>query len=119
MKVTLGEIVSAEKALKDIAKRAMPVKASYSVGRICRTVGKELELWYEERDKSIKELGLQQGEQITVTDANMGEYVRRLNELASVEVTLDCEPLDLSMLPATFELSPADLMLLGQFVVMA
>ena len=111
----------AESALKSLSERPdIPVKPAYRAAYICRKVGKELETWYSQRDKFIKELGrpTEDGKSIEVTIENMQEYMRRMTELGAIEVTIECEPLDVATLPDTFHIMPKDLLQLGPFVVM-
>ena len=117
---TLGTLAAAAPALGRLAAQPLPVKSAYTVAKLLKLAGAEIDLFTERRNALIQELGetkdSEQGTVVQVTADNVETFTARLTELAGVEVTLAWTPLDLQALPDTITLSPADLLLLGPLV---
>ena len=99
--ITLGALTNAEPVLNELARAKRPAKARYHLSRLITQVRSELQHFQQEREALIKELGEerdptplevkagQMGKLTAVTPANIPEFIKRLNELAAVEVELD------------------------------
>ena len=110
---TLGQLVSAEPALAELAKQRLPAKVAYQIARLSRKAGEETKHFHDSRDAAIKELGEEKDGQVVVKPSNIGAFVLRLNELASIEVELDAQPVAIEALG---DISAADLLALGPLV---
>jgi hypothetical protein len=117
---TLGTLAAAAPALGRLAAQPLPVKSAYTVAKLLKLAGAEIDLFTERRNALIKELGEEtdtpQGRVLQVTPDNMATFTTRLTELAAIDVTLAWTPIDLAALPDTITLSPADLLALGPLV---
>ena len=117
---TLGTLAAAAPALGRLAAQPLPVKSAYTVAKLLKLAGAEIDLFTERRNALIQELGetkdSEQGKVVQVTADNVETFTARLTELAAIETTLNCAPIDLAALPDTITLSPDDLLLLGPLV---
>lgn len=109
---TIGDLVTAQPALDRLAALPLPTKAAYTVAKLCRLVTQETKDFYKVREDTIRELGEEVGDQIRVKPDNLKEYIRRVEELSTFEVTLDWSPLNASALGDS-PVTAADIMALG------
>lgn len=129
--VTMGELLSAEPVLKRLVEVRLPAghsKLVYDVSRMLRLVSVETNHFETQRTTHIKELGKEreptpqetangvQGSVTSVTPEHWPEFVRRVEDMTTISIELDAQPLDLSRLDV-YELSGADMMGLGPLVV--
>jgi hypothetical protein len=117
---TLGTLAAAAPALARLAAQPLPVKSAYTVAKLLKLAGAEIDHFTELRNAMIQELGEEkdgpEGKVVQVTADNVPTFTARLTELAALETTLAWDPIDLSKLPDTITVSPADLVLLGPLV---
>ena len=118
----LGELIAAEPALTKLSTLRLPIKTSYSLMKLLSNVKKEIEIFNTQRNLFIKELGIERdttlqekqkgmGSQVVeVLPNNIEEFVKRINELASVEVSIETN-LTLESL-GSIEISAEDLLVL-------
>jgi hypothetical protein len=113
--VTLGELVQAEEALQRLAEVKLPAKQAYHVAKLVRLIKAETQHYHAQREEAIRELGdaTADGSEIRVPPDKMPEFMKRLNELFTVETRIDWTPLSVADLP---EITAADLLRLGPFV---
>jgi hypothetical protein len=119
---TLGTLAAAAPALGRLAAQPLPVKSAYTVAKLLKLAGAEIDLFTERRNALIQELGEEkdggqgEGRVVQVKPHYVPTFTARLTELAAIEVTLAVDPLDVTALPDTITVSPADLVLLGPLV---
>src|SRR5205809_4635820 len=118
----LGELIAAEPALTKLSTLRLPIKTSYNLMKLLSNVKKEIEIFNTQRNLFIKELGIERdttlqekqkgmGSQVVeVLPNNIEEFVKRINELASVEVSIGTN-LTLESL-GSIEISAEDLLVL-------
>lgn len=123
IETTLGTLVQAEPALSRLAEARLPARVSYRVARLIRAVGVEVGHFSQEKTKLLKELGQPEGparpdgtQSFTVAPERAEEWVRRVTELAAVDVRIELTPIALTDL-GDHAMSPADLLTLGPLVV--
>lgn len=121
---TLGALLEAEPALEELEQLRLPAKPAYHVAKLARLVLAETQIFKQQRDALIRELGTERpaaaAEQaagagpttIQVTPENLAVYVERVNALAAVPVEIAWRPLALVDLDGV-TLRPADLRRLG------
>lgn len=103
---TLGVLVNAygnpeqPGALKKIGALDLHPRSAYHYRKLVQAVEQEVKHFDAERARYIKELGEPPGEAIKISteSANWKEFMRRIDELAKVEVTLQWGPMTLAML---------------------
>jgi hypothetical protein len=125
---TLGTLADAEPILTDLGTKKLPVKSAYLLAKMTRLVRTETELFHEKRNEYITELGTERaatpeeatkyGPKVRVLlPENAPEFLKRMSELATIEVTLACDALPIDAL-STIELSAAEIDRLGPLVTM-
>lgn len=117
IKTRLGNLVNAEGPLNKLIQATLPIKAAYSLKKLATAVDGETRYFHEQKQKFIQDLGTAEGDVVTVTEANVPEYRKRILELLDVEVELSVKPLDLSTL-GEYAISAVDLSLLEAITVM-
>lgn len=117
---TLGTLAAAAPALGRLAAQPLPVKAAYTVAKLLKLAGVEIDHFTELRNAMIRELGEErdgaEGKVVQVKPEHVETFTARLTELAAITVTLNWTPIDLAALPDTITVSPADLLALGPLV---
>jgi hypothetical protein len=118
---TLAQLMEAQPALERLAAERLPVKAAYRVAKVLRLARPEIEQFIEQRNTMIRELGAERrqanGETtVEVTPANRDVFVAKVTELASLEVTLEIDPLEVGALDGA-ALTATDLLALDRFIV--
>jgi len=113
--VTLGELVQAEEALQRLIEVKLPAKQAYHVAKLVRLIKAETQHYHAQREEAIRDLGdaTADGLEVRVPPDKMPEFLKRLNELFSVETRIDWPPLALADLP---DITPGDLLRLGSLV---
>lgn len=112
---TLGALAAGEAALRRLIDSRLPVKAAYHVARLTKFAGEHLADFHQQHDGHVRELGVEVDGQITVTQENRAEFDTRMQELASIPVTIPWEPIDIAQLGAV-DITPADLIALDALV---
>lgn len=122
--ILLGKLAAADAALARLANLQLPIKAAYHVAKLGRLAAQEIEIFYEQRNALIKELGEEreatpaevatgrQGRVMAVLPANHETFTARLKELTDHEVTIPWGPIDPAILGERL-ITPADLIALG------
>jgi hypothetical protein len=108
-------LVQAEEALQRLSEIKLPAKQAYHVAKLVRLIKAETQHYHSQREEAIRELGTAtaDGQEIRVGPDKMPEFMKRLNELFTVETRIDWTPLQLGDLP---DITPADLLRLGPLV---
>jgi hypothetical protein len=127
---TLRALVEAEPALKRLAAKDLPVKASYRASKLLTLVRGEADLFREQHQKHVQAMGAERpakdaaerarlGDTVhEVTDDNRAAFVTLIQELGEQPVTLPWDPIDLATCGRDFTISPADIAALGPLVTM-
>jgi hypothetical protein len=117
MKIKLGELKSIEESLKTLINMTLPIKVSYSLGKVLKKISNELVFFEEEKNKLIRTYGTENVEKnvIEVTDPKkIPDFTEKVKELLDIDVDLEFEKIDLALLEGK-ELSPADMINLEMF----
>jgi hypothetical protein len=119
--ITLGQLMEAQPALERLAGERLPVKTAYRVARVLRLVRPEIGQFVEHRNDLVRELGVERrtatGEMITeVTEGNRPAFFAKVAELASCEVRLEIEPIEIAALDGV-NVTAADCVALDWFIV--
>jgi hypothetical protein len=104
--LTLADILSSIQVLSVIANTKMPVKTSYNINKMLKKVGKEADIFEEERQK-IVEVYLEDGKK-EVPKEKEQEVRESIQELMNQEVELALPRITIDMLE-DLEISPIDL----------
>ena len=116
MKLTLGELLNGKPALEKLVNLEISIKAAYKLSRIIRKLNEELQNFEEQRQKLVNQYGEpQENGNVIVTQENMEAFAKELNDLASLEIELDFEPVSLEEL-GDVKMKAAELMLIEKFV---
>lgn len=109
IQTTLGELVDAQQALANLGKERLPVKTAYALSKVIRQVKKECDIFHEQHNAIVTQLGAVVGEQIRVKPENNADYEKRSKELRAIEVTLDVNPLPFSLFDTLKDFGGMDL----------
>lgn len=120
IQTTLGALVQAEPALAPICALKLSARSAYHLKKLAQLVAIETTHFHTERNALIKELGTARpdggfGIEPTIAfeeNPQFAAFLRRVTELAAVEVTIPWGPLDLAML-GDEKVSAAELAALG------
>jgi hypothetical protein len=120
IQMSVAQVVTSEKPIANILAAKLPVKAAYQLAKIGKTLGKELETFNEQRNKLITELGRVNGSgvpEIKAEDENFPEFVRQMNDLLSMQIKIDLDPVKLDALGDKAEIAPSDLIACDGFII--
>lgn len=100
MTIPLSEVVNSVDGLKALLECKLPVKVAYRISKLINNqIERELKNFNEARNKLIEEFGSENEDKtISVKPEKMSDYIAKLNDLLSEQVTLDWEPLDVESL---------------------
>jgi hypothetical protein len=82
----LKQIYQSIEALQLLMEERLPIKTAYNIARILRKVNGELELFDQQKNSLIKELGEEKDGGFIVKPENIQEFNNKINELLDVEV---------------------------------
>ena len=98
IKTTIEKILNSQEALNKLADKPLPVKISYRLAKVVKTVGTELELYESERKKLLEKYGTPDNENkyynIPKDKAEM--FNTEFTQLLNTETELSAEKIDLS-----------------------
>ena len=104
------------------------MKTAYSLSKLLRLARPEIEQFTEQRNTIVRELGAErptteleraqsgQATAVEVTAENRATFFTKVNELASIEVTFDVQPLSVAAFDGV-QVSAVDLLALDPFLV--
>lgn len=101
IKATLGRLVVAEMVVEKLMGQTLPVRASYHIFKVVQALRTEVGSVNRQREAWIRELGVQEGNEITVTPDNQSTFYTRLTELYAIEAELPVAPIQLSDIDAS------------------
>lgn len=127
IKVTLGQLVTADQALGRLTAERLPIKVSYALGKLAKAIAAEVECFHKERNAAVTMFGAERpttepekanghgGTIMAVLPEHHAAFVARVNELAALSVELPGEPISLAAL-GEIQISTADLLALEPLV---
>jgi hypothetical protein len=129
IKIYLGEIDSILMSLQTLINKELPIKLSYSLSKLEKTLESEYKLLaekknelinkYAERDDKNKVILLNPDEfgrqEIKIKEGLKEESLTKLNELYNIETEINFEPISLDLL-GDISISPKDLLVLDRFI---
>ena len=97
MKITLAEIKALENSLLKIFEKEVNIKIAYKLGRFLKKINEELKTLEENRVKLVQKYGKEDEEtnQVSVPSENAPKFYQEFNELMSIEIDIDFEPISL------------------------
>ena len=116
MKLTNGDIWSAQEPLRKLIEQKFPVMVSYKLSKLVMKLNEQFKVIDEVRTGLIKKYGEtdEKGNtQVKQESESFPKFVEEFNELMAVEHTIDVEKVKL---PEPFEIEPSVLMALDKFV---
>jgi len=118
IQIKVAQIVGGAESIRNILAAKLPVKTAYQLARIGKALGKELDAYNMARNKLITDLGEadEQGN-IQVTNGNLPEFAKQMNELLAMEIKIEAEPVKVEALGDKCEVSAADLMACDLWIV--
>lgn len=116
MTLTLGQLKNSEQALVALSNCTLPIGLAYKISKVLKFIANELTLLEEARQKLVQKYGVETDGNVVVTEENINKFVEELNPLLSEEVDVPFEPISISALPETVNLSPLQLTQLSFFI---
>jgi hypothetical protein len=116
LKLTNAEIMNSKEPLQELVKLKLPIKTSLALMKLVQKFNEHLVPAEEIKDRLVGEYGTDQGNGkmgIGPGDENWPKFMADYAELVAQEVEVDVE---IVALPATVEISPADLMAIEKLV---
>jgi hypothetical protein len=96
IEMNLGSLVIADNALDQLLEMKFSAKTAYHIAKLARLVKEEVRHFNDKRDSLIRELGEMNGNNtMKVKPENMEEFVKQINELASVKIEVNWKPIPL------------------------
>ena len=97
MKITLAEVKSLESILSKIFNKEVNIKIAYRLGSLLKKLNEEMLLLEENRVKLIKKYGIEdeKTKQIQVAPGKTDDFYKEFNELLSLQIEIDFEPIPL------------------------
>ena len=120
MTLTLKQLLEAQPALQRLGNEKLPVKVAYNVARLLKDLQVELDEFHRQRGVLVDRFGTKRvstdaerpvhgPEVIEVLTDKMADFRKEIDDLVSVVVTINREPLSLEGIP---DITPADLIVL-------
>lgn len=118
MRLTVGQLLGAESALRTLSTLRLPVKTAYAVSKLLKLAAKELEVVNEQRNGWIAEYGVEENGQKVIKPGSEGwqSFKAKLDELVAVEVELAWTPIAFEAM-ADQNIAPGDLLALEPFIL--
>lgn len=91
----LSQLVQSQSALNELLGLKLPLKIAYKISKLVNKVQSELDIFTQERNKLIKEMGHQtnvETDEWTVLPENLSKFQEELKKLGEIEVSLDFSP---------------------------
>lgn len=125
MNVKLNALINAREGFDALLDLDLPIKTSYRITKIAKEVQSEYEIYEEKRNALVKKYGGEveerSGEKVEkvfkVLPENMEKFITEHNELASIEVELNFDPINLTDLGENVKIKPKYLYMLENFIV--
>lgn len=124
---TLGQLLEAQVALARLSAKPLPTKQAYHIAKLARLVAQEVDLFNQQRNALIKELGDERdptaveqaagqiGRVMQVKTEHQAAFFTRAKELADLEVTIPWRAINLAEIE-NLVISAADINALGALV---
>lgn len=100
IKVTLGELSEVVGSLNSFVKIPLPAKYAYRFQKVAKFLQSEWNDLKQHHDDLVRKYGKMNddGTSIQVTPENIAEYVKDRNDLLGETITIDFEPMPVSLL---------------------
>ena len=109
MRIRLSQIMSSQDAIKTLASQKLPVRTAYKIQKNLRLLEPEVSNFEKIRSQLIMEKYGEEEEgsngSYKVPPENMKDYLKELNQLLDLEVTVDIQKVTL---PENFEMLVSD-----------
>lgn len=127
IKIYLGEIDPILTSLDSLINKELPIKLSYSLSKLVKTLESEFKILSEKRNKLIDKYAekddknkfitiIEQGKQrVKIKEESMEECNNKLQELFNIEVEINFEPISIDLL-GDISISAKDLLVLDKFI---
>lgn len=118
MRIKVKDITNGFLSLKKLCDEKLPIKTSYRLARLLKTIQQENETFEAERIKLLLEYGEPSDDEpdiVRVPNDRIDEVNGMLNELLDQEIHIDCEKVDLSS--QDIDIPANDLMNLLNFII--
>jgi len=129
MEIKLGQLVQAEEVLNTIGKQSVSIKTAYHLAKLMKLVKEETSIYHLKREEFIKELGEKReptkeelakgvnGEIFEVAKDKIPEFVKQINELSEISVTIDKWLLLTLELLENIDISAQDVLFLDSLII--
>lgn len=116
MQIKLGELKNAEPALNKLATAQLPIRTSFKVKKMLRSISGDLQDFEAKRIELVKKYGEANDKGDTqVKPDNLPSFLKDMQDLSDVTINVDVDKVKLSDL-GSVEFSAVELMGLEQFV---
>jgi hypothetical protein len=116
--LTLAELTASKESWQKLLASDLPTKAAYWIGKKYKKVESEIVDYEKKHNDLVQKYGKPvEGKQgvIQVSPEGMGAFMKEIEELRSIEITLDIDPIKLADIEQA-KLTGRDFMLMGKFV---
>jgi len=116
MKVRLENILDAQVALSELAKKDLSITTAYKIAKLIKVVSAEVELFNEQRIKLLQSVGStlsEDGRQYLIPNDKKAEFAEGFAQLVSIEVDV---PDKINLSGETVSISPEMLIALEPFM---
>lgn len=108
MRIQLKNLVNSQKSLNRIIDQDLPIATAYKLSKLAKAVREELSSIEEARIKLIQKYGEDTEGSWKVKKENEPKFHEEMAELLDQEVELNCDPIKVADLGASFTLSAID-----------
>lgn len=119
MKITLNDIYAMPPALKKITAQDLPLKVSYKMSKLVKSVDAETALIEAERNKLIQKYGApdpEDADRIRVEQTKLPEFLVEWQEFLKTEIEVEWEPISVEAFGESVKLSTQDVMQLSSLL---
>lgn len=118
MKLLMQDIFLVKDPLTKLIQKDMPIKCAVKLKRLVKKLEEELKIFDEARMDLFKKYGEEQEDQkIMVKEENAPEFNKEFNDLASIEIEVDFEPISVEDFGDKVDISANDLISLEKIIV--
>lgn len=117
MNISLGEIFNSKESLQKLLEADLPIKIAFRLAKLAKTIEPELNNLEQQRVSLIKRLGtVSEGGNIQVQADKIMEFNKEFNSLLTENVSINFEPIPLSLFGNDLKLSALDLSRIDIFI---
>jgi len=116
MELKLADVQRAQQAFQKVMNTDLPVRVAFRLSRMAKVIDDTFKDIEVQRSKLVEKYGAPTDKGFTVKPENVAKFQEEFSELLTKEsVTLEVEPIDLSLLE-DIKLTPLDMVVLDPFV---